>query len=223
MGVARLPVIVGGVVAPIAFAVIAAVAGVLEPGYSPVEDHLSGLAAASADHRWLMTAGFLVLGAGALVLAAALRWREPAAAATEQGHRHSAGGPPAEPGAASACGGWRRRSAALVLAVAGASVVLLGLFPRSCVEVACAAPDWRHDVHDAASAPAYLSLLVAPPLLAADRDAARLLALAVAGTTAALFVVFVAAPIDGIGGLVQRLAIALPLGWLVVTSMDQRA
>ncbi len=48
-------------------------------------------------------------------------------------------------------------------------------------------------------------------------------ALAVAGTTAALFVVFVSEPIDGIGALVQRLAIALPLGWLVVTSMRQRA
>ena len=65
--------LLGGVVGPAAFVGAWAVAGLVAEGYSPVDDAISRLAAVGATTRPLMTAGFLVFGAGMAGFAAGLR------------------------------------------------------------------------------------------------------------------------------------------------------
>ena len=63
----------GGIVGPAAFVTAWAVAGARTPGYSPVEDAISRLAAIGAPHRPLMTAGFVVFGVAVPAFGLALR------------------------------------------------------------------------------------------------------------------------------------------------------
>jgi hypothetical protein len=65
--------LLGGVVGPAAFVGAWAVGGLVAEGYSPVDDAISRLAAVGATTRPLMTAGFLVFGAGMAGFAAGLR------------------------------------------------------------------------------------------------------------------------------------------------------
>jgi hypothetical membrane protein len=73
----------GGVVGPLAFVGAWAVGGAVTEGYSPREDAISELAAVGARTRPLMTAGFLLFGAGMVVFSFALRraFGRPAAVA----------------------------------------------------------------------------------------------------------------------------------------------
>src|SRR4051794_5754984 len=54
------------------------VAGALEPGYSGARSTVSALAADGAAHPWIVIVGLAALGAGVLVLAAALWMALPA-------------------------------------------------------------------------------------------------------------------------------------------------
>ncbi len=63
----------GLVVGPVAFVSAWAVGGARTAGYSPVHDAISRIAAVGAPERALMTAGFVVYGAGVLAGAPALR------------------------------------------------------------------------------------------------------------------------------------------------------
>jgi hypothetical membrane protein len=63
----------GGVVGPAAFLTAWAVLGRRLPGYSPVDDAISRLAAGSAPDRFAMTAGLVALGTGLPLYATALR------------------------------------------------------------------------------------------------------------------------------------------------------
>jgi len=58
------------VVGPVAFAAAWLGTGAATPDYSPVRDTISRLAATDAPHRWWMTAGFVVYGAGVTAFAA---------------------------------------------------------------------------------------------------------------------------------------------------------
>ena len=60
-------------VGPLAFVAAWAVGGAVAEGYAPREDAISELAAVGAMTRPLMTAGFLVFGAGMAAFAAGLR------------------------------------------------------------------------------------------------------------------------------------------------------
>ncbi|HEY3239218.1 MAG TPA: DUF998 domain-containing protein, partial [Acidimicrobiia bacterium] len=62
-----------GVAGPVTFVTSWAVAGALTPGYSPLTEPISRLAAAGASHRPLMNAGFLVFAAAMPVYAVPLR------------------------------------------------------------------------------------------------------------------------------------------------------
>jgi hypothetical membrane protein len=62
-----------GVAGPATFVVSWATAGALTPGYSPLSDPISRLAAGGAQHRPLMNAGFLIFAAALPVYAVPLR------------------------------------------------------------------------------------------------------------------------------------------------------
>jgi Protein of unknown function (DUF998) len=63
----------GGIVGPAAFVGTWAVAGAVTPGYSPIENAISDLAAVGAPHRVAMTGGFVVFGIGLIAFGLALR------------------------------------------------------------------------------------------------------------------------------------------------------
>ncbi len=63
----------GAVIGPTVFIVTWVIAGQRTPGYEPVDDAISQLAAVGASTRLAMTLGFLVLGLGLIVAAAPLR------------------------------------------------------------------------------------------------------------------------------------------------------
>ncbi len=59
--------------APVSFVAAWAIGGARTPGYSPMHDAISRIAAVGAPQRGLMTAGFVAYGAAALVGATGLR------------------------------------------------------------------------------------------------------------------------------------------------------
>lgn len=67
----------GGVAGPTMFLAAWIVGGSIRPGYSPVEDAISQLAAAGTSNRAIMTAGFIGFGAGVPIYAAGLRASVP--------------------------------------------------------------------------------------------------------------------------------------------------
>lgn len=71
----------GGVVGPLAFVGAWSVLGTGRPGYSPVHDPISRLAAVDASSRAAMTGGFLAFGVGVSLYATALRTALPGGAA----------------------------------------------------------------------------------------------------------------------------------------------
>ena len=64
---------IGGVIGPLAFVTTWVVAGRVAPGYSPVRDAISDLAATHASTRVAMTLGFVVFGVGVIAFGLALR------------------------------------------------------------------------------------------------------------------------------------------------------
>jgi hypothetical membrane protein len=76
--------LLGGVVGPVAFVAAWAIGGALAEGYSPRDDAISELAAVGATTRPLMTAGFVLFGAGMIAFSRALE-RGPAVAAVAAG------------------------------------------------------------------------------------------------------------------------------------------
>ncbi len=69
-----------GVAGPLTFVASWATAGALTPGYSPLQEPISRLAAAGAPHRPLMNAGFLVFAAAMPLYAVPLRSALPSRA-----------------------------------------------------------------------------------------------------------------------------------------------
>jgi hypothetical membrane protein len=63
----------GGIAGPAVFIAAWLLGGAIEPGYSPVHEPISGLAAFGASVRPLMTTGLLGFGIGMLLYAGALR------------------------------------------------------------------------------------------------------------------------------------------------------
>ena len=181
----------GGVAGPVLFTAAWMAGSLRQAGHSAAGVQLSGLAAEDARDPQIMMAGFIALGAGTMVFGAGLcRVTAPRSA-----------------------GPW------LVL-VAGAASIAAGLFRRDHMLLAgpgFAGESWHNQVHDVVSGAGYGAMLAAPLMLArrwrTDPDWAPLsrpvqvLALA----SAAALVVFasqIAAPYNGV---VQRIAVTLPL------------
>ena len=62
----------GGIVGPVAFVGTWVVAGAVTPGYSPIGNAISDLAAVGTPHRAAMTGGFVVFGIGLIAFGLAL-------------------------------------------------------------------------------------------------------------------------------------------------------
>jgi len=182
---------VAGVAGPVAFTLAWVVASLRQPGRSFTAVQISGLAADNARDPWIMITGFVVLGCCAVWFGAALR---PALG----GRRQAGLGPTA-------------------VQAAGVLTIAVGLLRRDHVLLTAGAQSWHNQAHDVVSAVAYVLLVAAPLLLARrlwpDRDwhalAAPLAAAAVA--SAGLLAVFYLAPHSGVDGLLQRIAVSLPL------------
>ncbi len=181
----------GGVAGPVLFTVAWVAGSLRQAGHSAAEVQLSGLAAEDARDPQIMIVGFVLLGAGTVVLGAGLgRLTSPRSA-----------------------GPW------LVL-VAGAASVAAGLFRRDHMLLAgpgFAGESWHNQAHDVVSGVGYGAMLAAPLVLARrwrdDPDWApvsrpvQVLALA----SAAVLAVFASGIAGPYNGVVQRVAVTLAL------------
>jgi hypothetical membrane protein len=182
---------VAGLAGPVAFTVAWVVASLRQPGESFTAVQISGLAAENARDPWIMITGFVLLGCCAVAFGAALR---------------------------RALGGQRRAGLGpAAIQAAGVLTIAVGLLRRDHVLLTASAESWHNHAHDIVSAIAYVLLIAAPLLLARrlwpERDwhalAAPLAAAAV--TSAALLAVFYSLPHSSWDGLLQRIAVSLPL------------
>jgi hypothetical membrane protein len=185
-----------GVAGPVAFTLAWVAASLRQPGESFTAVQISGLAADNARDPWIMITGFVLLGCSAVVFGAALR--------RALGGRRRAGLGPA------------------AIQAAGVLTVAVGLLRRDHVLLTGGPESWHNHAHDVVSAVAYVLLIAAPLLLARrlrrDRDwhhlAGPLAAAAV--TSAGLLVYFYSAPHSSWDGLLQRIAVSLPLAAIAV-------
>jgi len=181
----------GGVAGPVLFTVAWVVGSLRQAGHSAAGVQLSGLAAEDAQDPQIMMAGFVALGAGTVVFGAGLgRVSAPRSA-----------------------GPW-------LVVVAGAASIAAGLFRRDHVLLAgpgFAGESWHNQVHDVVSGVAYGVMLAAPLVLArrwrGDPDWAALsrpirVLVLVSAAALAIFASGIAAPYNGV---VQRIAVTLPL------------
>jgi hypothetical protein len=174
-------------------------ASFLQAGEQVFAVQISGLAAENARYPWIMITGFLVLGGGALAFGAALR---------------------------RALGGWPRSGPApAVIQAAGAATIAAGLLRRDHLLLEGGRESWHNHAHDVISAAAYLLMVAAPVLLARRlRPDARWRGLpvplvAAAVLSAALLVAFYGLPHEPWDGLLQRIAVSLPLAAIAIVSV----
>jgi Protein of unknown function (DUF998) len=188
-----------GLAGPAAFTAAWIAASLVQRGQPVFAVQISGLAAENARYPWIMITGFLLLGAGAVAFGAALRH---------------------------ALGGWAESGPApAVIQVAGAAAIAAGLLRRDRLLLAGGPESWHNHAHDVASAAAYVLLVAAPVLLARrlrpDRRWRGLpVPLAVtAAVSAALLAWFYAQPNASWDGLLQRIAVSLPLAAIAAVSV----
>jgi hypothetical protein len=194
-----------GALAPFIFTSAWVVAEHVQDGYSARREDISALAARTAEHPWLMMAGFVT--SGLLVCAFAL--------ALDHGvRRGSVVGP-------------------VLVMLCGLGMVALGLLRNDCsslteeckARIAAGRVSWQHSAHDLLSVPVFAAAAAAPIALALRfRGDARWRALAPFSAAAALVLAALFA-LDGIeaapswNGLIQRLAVSAALLWLEVAAM----
>lgn len=181
------------------------VAGALEPGYSHVEEGVSGLGAADAERPWIANAGIVVMGLAIAALAPALRAVLP-----------------------------RRRAsgiAAILFALAGALVVAGGVFQLDCSMSQDACVDrWEagrvssaHDIHLWAGLAFNLAFVLTPFALARSLwpRPPGLLALAAGVHGIAILVVAEALFLSEAapGGLVQRIGLVVVHVWVLIVAV----
>ena len=188
-----------GLAGPAAFTAAWIAASLVQPGQPVFAVQISGLAAENARCPWIMITGFLLLGAGAVAFGAALR---------------------------PALGGWPESGLApAVIQVAGAATIAAGLLRRDHLLLAGGPESWHNHAHDVTSAAAYVLLVAAPVLLAWRlRPDRRWRGLAVplvmaAAVSAALLAWFYAQPHATWDGLLQRIAVSLPLAAIAAVSV----
>lgn len=175
-----------GVAGPVVFTAAWVASSLRQAGHGAVSIQLSGLAAADARDPWIMTTGFLVLGGCTAWFGQELA-RDP--------------------------GGL----AARFIQGAGVLTVAAGLLRRDHMELTSGPVSWHNEAHNAVSLVLYLDLVVAQLLLARRFAAAPswrpwhryLLASGIA--TAAALAVFASGAASPGAGLLQRVAVTIPL------------
>jgi hypothetical protein len=193
----------GGMVGAVAFTAAWVAGSLRQRGHSVVGVQISGLAAPDAQDPWIMIGGFVALGMGLVPFGSALR-----EALSRTG--------PAGPGPA-------------VIQVAGAATIAAGLLRRDRMQVTPRGPlsgeSWHNHGHDLASVVIYAAMVVAPLLLAprfrGNPQLARLRAPMLAGSigSAAALALFFAQMLQPSAGLLQRVAVTLPLSTTVLVAL----
>ena len=192
-----------GIAGPAAFTGAWIVSSLRQTGHPAAEIQISGLAAPDARDPWIMIAGFLVLGGCSVAFGAALR--------QALGGRVRAGAAP-----------W-------LIQGAGLATIAAGLLRRDHMLLISGSVTWHNHAHDVISAAIYVDLVAAQLLLAArfgrhpgspgdpgqaeglDWRPWRPWLLASAGITAAVLVAFAADTSAPDAGILQRVAVTVPL------------
>jgi hypothetical protein len=187
---------------PAAFTAAWVIGSLRQSGYPAVQVQISGLAAPDARDPWIMMAGFVVLGGCTAAFGTALE--------DALGGRGQAGAAPR------------------LIQGAGLLTVAAGLLRRDQMLLTPGPASWHNQAHDAISAVIYSDLVVAQLLLAtrfgralrgsipcgrgtARWEAWRPWLLGSAAATAAVLIPFVADTSAPGAGILQRIAVTVPL------------
>jgi hypothetical membrane protein len=185
-----------GIAGPAAFTGAWIVSSLRQTGHRAAEIQISGLAAPDARDPWIMIAGFLVLGGCSVAFGAAL---------------HDALG-----------GRVRAGLAPGLISGAGLATIAAGLLRRDHMLLTHGSVSWHNHAHDVISAAIYVDLVVVQVLLAArfgrepragepDWRPWRGWLLASAVATAAVLAAFAADTSAPSAGVLQRVAVTIPL------------
>ena len=188
--------ICAGIAGPAAFTGAWIVSSLRQAGYPAAEIQISGLAAPDARDPWIMVAGFVVLGGCTAAFGAALH--------EALGGRGGAGLAPR------------------LIQGAGLLTIAAGLLRRDRMLLTPGSVSWHNHAHDLVSAVIYVDLVAAQVLLAGrfGRDPAGLeltwrswrpWLLASGLATGAALIVFVAVTPAAEAGVLQRVAVTIPL------------
>lgn len=185
-----------GIAGPAAFTGAWIVSSLRQTGYPAAEIQISGLAAPDARDPWIMVAGFVVLGGCTVAFGAALH--------EALGGRDGAGLAPR------------------LIQGAGLLTIAAGLLRRDRMLLTPGSVSWHNHAHDLVSAVIYVDLVAAQVLLAGrfGRDPAGLeptwrswrpWLLASGLATGAVLIAFVAVTPAAGAGVLQRVAVTIPL------------
>jgi hypothetical membrane protein len=185
-----------GIAGPAAFTGAWIVSSLRQTGYPAAEIQISGLAAPDARDPWIMVAGFVVLGGCTVAFGAAL---------------HEALG-----------GRGRAGLAPRLIQGAGLLTIAAGLLRRDRMLLTPGSVSWHNHAHDLVSAVIYVDLVAAQVLLAGrfGRDPAGLeptwrswrpWLLAGGLATGAVLIAFAAVTPAAGAGVLQRVAVTIPL------------
>jgi hypothetical protein len=185
-----------GIAGPAAFTGAWIISSLRQTGHPAAGIQISGLAAPDARDPWIMIAGFLVLGGCSVAFGAVL---------------HDALGGRALAGAAPR-----------LIQGAGLATIAAGLLRRDHMLLTPGSVSWHNHAHDVISAAIYVDLVLAQVLLGArfgrdPRDEGpdwrpwRAWLLASAAATAAVLVAFAADTSAADAGILQRVAVTIPL------------
>ena len=183
------------------FALATAVAGLWDPGYDPVREGISALAATGSPSAPIMIIGFLALAVGTAAAGVTLWGRLPAGVAGRVG--------------------------ATMVVLAGLAMVVVGLNQQDCSELvgACVAAEAagtlsdHHVVHQLVSLAVFLVLTIAmfPLARGLRRNGGPAVATRLVGVVGGLVIATImTVGLGAVGGLVQRLFVALLFGAPVV-------
>jgi hypothetical protein len=193
-----------GLVGPVAFTSAWTTSTFRQTGYSIAEEHLSGLAAPDARDPEIMVAGFVTLGACTLAFGSALE--------DALGGRGRAGAGPRLvriAGIATLAAGLLRRDRMLLHALDGAG-----------------GQSWHNHGHDLASLVVYATLVAAPLALAGrlrhqqGLSGLRPAAIATSAASTALLGLFWSRAAEPWSGVVQRVAVTVPLTAMAVLAAE---
>ena len=197
-----------GIAGPAAFTGAWIVSSLRQTGYQAAEIQLSGLAAPDARDPWIMVAGFVVLGGGTVAFGAALH--------EALGGRDGAGLAPR------------------LIQGAGLLTIAAGLLRRDRMLLTPGSVSWHNHAHDLVSAVIYVDLVAAQVLLAGrfGRDPAGLeptwrswrpWLLASGLATGAVLIAFAAVTPAAGAGVLQRVAVTIPLVAIAAISAQMTA
>jgi len=203
--------VAAGIAGPAAFTGAWIASSLRQTGYPAAEVQLSGLAAPDARDPWIMLTGFLVLGGCTVAFGTAL---------------HDALG-----------GRDRAGLAPRLIQGAGLLTIAAGLLRRDHMLLTPGSVSWHNHAHDVVSAVIYADLVAAQVLLALrfGREPARSgtpddpaswdwrpwrpWLLASAGATAAALIAFAADTSAADAGVLQRVAVSIPLAAIAAVAV----